>query len=138
MESVSRFFAKLSLKAVFEIFARFDKACGKGDTPAVQRIAELANEHELVIGRAAHDADGIGLLLSRSCAFELPSIGFGVFAGNRFVGVEAPVGHGIGKLVFLDPSVAHLLDVVQDGLWAAFPIAGERRGADGFVLHESS
>ena len=63
-QTVTRFLVQLTVHGHGEVFAGLHQARGQADHPAVQRIAELADEHQVAVARDGHDGYGVGCALA--------------------------------------------------------------------------
>ena len=63
-QSVAGFLAQLAVHGRGKVLAGLNQARGQADHPAVQRIAELPDEHQVAVARDGHDGHGVGCALA--------------------------------------------------------------------------
>ncbi len=138
-QRVAGFLAKFAIDGAGQVLARLHKPCGQPDNPTVERVAELADEHELPVVSLRHDGNRVGCPARTGARLRrrgrgMPEIGstgidgldngraarfqdlkFGPVGGKllargALVLERRPVGQGVRQDVLVDPALGYLLD----------------------------
>jgi len=92
-QGVARFLAEFAVDAGCEVLARLHETGRERDAPAVQRIAELLDEHQPAVARLRHDAHRIGTRrLAAAVRLQFGAVRVGAFARGAVVFVARAVG----------------------------------------------